>query len=80
MSLKNKRLITFPPSVSVICRVSLSNYKKVSASLFTANVDFNDASVKSISRLKVNITDYPSFVKVVSYTPKNVEFLIEKND
>ncbi|HEY9123442.1 MAG TPA: hypothetical protein VIO15_03820 [Bacteroidales bacterium] len=77
---QNKRLITFPPSVSVICRVSLSNYKKVSVSTVNAHVDFNDATVKSVSRLKVNITDYPSFVKIVSYTPKNVEFLIEKND
>jgi YbbR domain-containing protein len=77
---ENKRLITFPPSVSVICRVSLSNYKKVSASLVTANVDFNETNIKNISRLKVNLANYPSFIKVVSYTPKNVEYLIEKND
>jgi YbbR domain-containing protein len=71
-------LKTFPSHISVIYLVSLRNYNKVSSGQFTAIVDYNSAKTSINNKLKIKIDRYPAMIKLVSFNPKNVEYLIEK--
>ncbi len=72
-------LKVFPSVVQVNYWVSLKNYPKIKASQFNVFVDFNDSYESISGKLKVRINNLPYGVKLISYAPKSVEFIIESN-
>jgi hypothetical protein len=70
---------TFPGKVKVSCRIGLSNYKKLTPSSFKAVADYSLYS-KSVNRLPVSLVNYPDIVLSVNYAPREVEFIMEKNN
>jgi YbbR domain-containing protein len=75
---ENLTLQTFPPNIQLICQVGLSNYEKLQSNYFKAQVDFKEISQAVSDRLKVDLVKQPEFIRVVNFSPKTVEYLIEK--
>jgi hypothetical protein len=67
---------TYPNHINVTYLITLENFHRVDADLFTAAVDFEEGSNKS--RLKVKLIQKPSFVKVTRIDPEEVEYLLLK--
>ncbi|AHW61476.1 hypothetical protein SAMN05444285_1437 [Draconibacterium orientale] len=70
------RIKLFPSELTLNCIVGLSEFDNISEADFRAVVDYASMS-NSESRLKVKITDKPSFVEISRYSPESVEYLIE---
>jgi len=69
---------TFPAAVTVRCKVGISAYDTLSASLFSAQVDFRNLSSEGRNlKALVNITQSPPWISGVTISPSNVEYLIE---
>lgn len=72
------KLLFIPKAVDVKCNVVLSKYFTLSPSMFKADVDFNQIGTSLNKKLKVKLSIVPEFVKMVDYSPKYVEYIIEK--
>ncbi len=70
-------LKTFPNSVRITCRVTLSFYDRVTPELFEPYVNYNDIETSISSKLKILIDDVPEYVHSLTLYPSSVEFLIE---
>ncbi|WP_321343187.1 hypothetical protein [uncultured Draconibacterium sp.] len=70
------RIKLFPSEITLNCRVGLSEFDNISDADFRAMVDYATIS-NSESRLRVKITDKPSFVEITRFSPESVEYLIE---
>ena len=68
---------TFPTIIDVSCQVGLSNFPIVQPEMFKLVADFED-SFKGTGKLTVNILKQPEFVRAVKFSPRTVEYLIEK--
>ncbi len=71
-------LKTFPHYVQVTCQVGLSNFEKLQPSMFRALVDYDEAETGQNKKLKVEMFRQPDFIRSVKYSPRSVEYLIEK--
>jgi YbbR domain-containing protein len=71
-------LKTFPGTVTLTCKVSLSNYEKLTPHHFRAVVDYEAIEKKLGNKLKVSIVKAPEYVRSIRFHPVNVEFIIEK--
>ena len=74
----NFRMQAFPRYVQLTCQVGLSNYEKLDASMFRAEVDYAERKEEPSNKLKVVIRRQPVFVQAVRFSPKTVEYIIEK--
>lgn len=72
------RLLFMPKTVDVKCNVVLSKYFTLTPVMFKADVDYTQISSSLSKRLKVKLTTLPEFVSLVDYSPKYVEYIIEK--
>jgi hypothetical protein len=72
----NINLKTFPGIVKVSCRIGLSKYKNLDYSTFHAFVDFKKISPND-ARLPVSFESPGKGVLTVSYSPKEVEYILE---
>ncbi|MCX7987256.1 MAG: hypothetical protein N2662_09995 [Bacteroidales bacterium] len=70
------QLLLFPSYVSIEYLVSLKNFKKVKSSQFLVTADYFDCFT-SVNKISVRIERYPYMLKLINYTPKSVEYLIE---
>ncbi len=70
-------LKTFPNSVRITCRVTLSYYDRVKPEMFEPYVDYNDIETSISSKLKILLKDVPEYVHSLTLYPPSVEFLIE---
>lgn len=70
-------LKTFPRKINLSCQVGLSNFALLQADMFTLQVDYNSI-VLGVSRLQVELTKQPHFIRGVNLKPKTVEYLIER--
>lgn len=70
-------LKTFPALIDVSCQVGLSNFPKLHDEMFRIVSDYEDP-LSGTGRLEVNILKAPDFVRAVKFSPKTVEYLIEK--
>ncbi len=70
-------LKTFPNSVRITCRATLSYYDRVSPEIFEPYVDYNDIETSISSKLKVLIQNVPEYIQSLTLYPSSVEFLIE---
>lgn len=69
----------FPSYVQIKYLVGLSNYENVIPELFKVTVDYEDIK-KQQEKLPVKVESSPEYLKSYSYTPKNVDYIIEKKD
>lgn len=71
-------LRTFPGKVNITCQVGLSAYESLNEHLFRAVIDYGDAGSMLGSKLQVNLLKVPEFIQAVNYSPKSVEYILEK--
>ncbi|MDO9255369.1 MAG: CdaR family protein [Bacteroidales bacterium] len=65
----------FPDKVEIVCRIPLSVYPHITASDFSAEVEFQPASLKE-KKLKVTLIKIPKKVRVLKISPAEVEYII----
>jgi len=68
---------TFPNEITVTYFVALSDYEKVLPQLFEAVVDYNQTDAQN-NRLYVEIKNAPGYIQSLRYSPKSVEYIIER--
>ncbi len=68
----------FPNNVAVTCLVALSDYKRIEKDDFNAVVDYQSIAGNLSNRLNVSIIKLPDYIKRYKFSPKNVEYIIEK--
>jgi hypothetical protein len=71
-------LRTFPGKVNISCQVGLSAYETLNEHLFKAEVDYAEAGTMLGSKLQVNLVKVPEYIQALNYTPKSVEYILEK--
>lgn len=71
------KIITFPANIKITCQVGLSNYEKLQSGMFSASVKYADIK-EGQSRLKIELDRSPDFINALKFSPKTVEYLIEK--
>ncbi|NJK94693.1 MAG: hypothetical protein HC905_07035 [Bacteroidales bacterium] len=71
-------LKTFPGYVSISAMVAVTDYSKLNSDLFRVIVDYNDIDPQRTRKLKVNLVKSPGFIVNTKFTPKNVDFIIER--
>lgn len=69
----------FPAQVNVSFMVGLSNYDSVSASDFSAWVDYEQISSQN-ETLEVQVESKPQFIQLLKVSPASVEYLIETDN
>ena len=70
--------VIYPKKITITYKVSLNDYNKVTSELFEATADFTKIDMSGDNKINVTIEKYPSFVKNINYTPKDVEYIIYK--
>ena len=68
----------YPKKVKVTFLVALSRYQDINESYIDLSVDLNEWKVLHHNKLRVNVTRFPEFCKLVKIVPEKVDFLIEK--
>ena len=68
----------YPKKVKITLMVALSNFAKTNEDELKAAVNLNEWKVLKHNKLSVKITKLPEFSKLVSISPSNVDFIIEK--
>jgi len=68
----------FPDMVSINFNIALSDYNRIQETPLEAVVDMKDLDVRTVERLKVELVNLSPFISSVRYTPKQVEYIIEK--
>ncbi|MDR1860489.1 MAG: hypothetical protein LBR06_06185 [Bacteroidales bacterium] len=71
------KITLFPDHISVSFMISLNRFASVKPDDFTATVPYSDIQ-KTKDALDVNLTVQPADAISVSFTPKQVEYLIER--
>ena len=71
-------LRTFPGKVNITCQVGLSAYESLNEHLFRAVVDYAEAGTMLGNRLQVNLVKEPEYIQALNYSPKSVEYILEK--
>jgi hypothetical protein len=67
----------FPDKVNISFMIALSRFKEVKPGDFRVSVNFQDIKNKA-DMLRLSIEAQPSFVRSVSVSPEQIEYLIEK--
>ena len=70
---------TFPSAVKVTCSVPLSRFKELTEKDFEVLLDYNTLEENINGLIPVAITNKPTWVNVLRFTPEKIEFVIEKN-
>jgi YbbR domain-containing protein len=74
-----EQLTVFPNKIKLDCTVALSRYAQLSASNFIAEVDLKGLSLNSANNtVPVILSHLPTYVRNVKFTPKSVEYYIQK--
>ncbi len=71
------QVVTFPREISLSCQVGLTNYERVQPGSFKLSVEYSDIA-EGRESLNVKLSSAPDYVRSVEYTPKTVEYLIQK--
>lgn len=69
-------LSTYPRVVTVNFKTGLSHFDSVDENQFTAQVDYRSVLKDHPPKLYVNVVSKDDFVKVINYSPENVEYII----
>jgi len=68
----------FPPAVTVSCQIGLSAYETLNEHLFRAVIDYAEVGNMLGNKLKVQIIKMPIYIQSVNFTPKSVEYIVER--
>ncbi len=68
---------TFPKDITITYHVALSDYEKVVPQLFEVVVDYNESSNPE-NKLSISILNSPEYIRSLRFSPKKVEYIIEK--
>ena len=68
----------FPSTVKVSYIVPLSDFTKVKPSQFNFTIDYNDIRASSENKPRINLEKYPDFISSVQFSPKTLDYIIEK--
>jgi hypothetical protein len=68
----------FPPAVTVSCQIGLSAYETLNEHLFRAVIDYAEVRNMLGNKLQVQIIKMPVYIKSVNFTPKSVEYIVER--
>ncbi len=71
-------LRTFPANIEITYRVGLSDYKKVNEHMFMAVLDYSAKESSIGNKLAIKLIKVPEYVQVTNFSPKSVEYIIEK--
>jgi len=66
----------FPPNVNISYDIGLSKYDKVNDKDFVFSVDYPKNPTTNF--LEIKVSKSPGFIKDLSYSPKKVEYILEK--
>jgi YbbR domain-containing protein len=70
-------MVTFPGSVKVTCQVAVPDYGNINPSNFLFVVDYEQL-LAGVATLSVNHVHAPFYVRKLSFTPHEVEYIIER--
>ncbi len=68
----------YPKKVKVTFMVALSRYEEVDEDFIVANVDMNEWKILKHEKLTVKIARFPDYCKLVTISPRKINFIIEK--
>ena len=68
----------FPPAVTVNCQIGLSAYETLNEHLFRAVIDYAEVGNMLGNKLQVQIIKMPVYIQSVNFTPKSVEYIVER--
>jgi hypothetical protein len=68
----------FPPAVTVNCQIGLSAYETLNEHLFRAVIDYSEVGKMLGNKLQVKIIKMPVYIQSVNFTPKSVEYIVER--
>jgi hypothetical protein len=71
-------LRTFPAQISVNFQVGLSAHETLNEHFFRAVVDYAEADNMLGKKLQVKLDRMPEYIQSVNFTPKTVEYILEK--
>ena len=69
------RMQTFPSRIKVSGILGLSNYDRVSAESFWAEVDYTEV-LENKTRIQVDLKQYPDYLRNLDFYPQTVEYLL----
>jgi len=68
----------FPDKVNVTYLVAMKDYKSITPDMFTATVNVVKLQEHKDNKLKVEISKYPSYLRITRVDPEKVEYIIVK--
>jgi hypothetical protein len=68
----------FPPAVTVSCQIGLSAYETLNEHLFRAVIDYAEVDNMLGNKLQVKIIRRPAYIQSLNFTPKSVEYIVER--
>ena len=68
----------FTNEIEVVFNIGLNNYENIDATLFKAVLDYKDMINSSSNLSQVRIVKQPKSIKKLKFSPKEIEFLLEK--
>ncbi len=68
----------FPPAITVSCQIGLSAYETLNEHLFRAVIDYAEVGNMLGNKLQVKIIKMPVYIQAVNFTPKSVEYIVER--
>lgn len=72
-------LRVFPETVKVHCLVALKDYKRIDPAMFDAAVFCTSGDLHSSNKLRVEIRQHPSYVRIARLEPERVEYIMVKS-
>lgn len=69
----------FPETVKVHCLVALKDYKRVDPAMFEASIYCDPEELPATSKLRVMLTQFPSYVKISRIEPERVEYILVRS-
>lgn len=69
----------FPEKVTVTCLVALKDYKRIDAAMFDAVVIYKPSEHQASSKLKIELANYPAYVRIARIGPERVEYILVKS-
>lgn len=70
-------MIILPPKVKVKCLVPVEKYANINNTSFIFSVNYDDINTQS-RKFSVNAIRVPQYIKSLTYTPLEVDFLLQK--
>lgn len=68
----------YPKKVKVTFLVALSKYQQIDETYIDAVADLNEWKILHHSKIRVSLSRFPDFCKLISIVPNKIDFIIEK--